>query len=782
MKIRNKIFLAFVVVIIVIMIPVFIILYELCANSLHKEIDNTLENESYAQTDHIISILQSYVDYSAAVSSDYYFRNLNAPVPTDIGYNSKIDSIRSELNQSITNKNKIREIDYLDLSGKVITSTDEDETGAVLLDSEGIQRAKNSTYVEDMENENNQYFIHVVSPIKQNSRITGILIIEFSTDELFTALEEHSPGWGKTGEMYLVNKNKNLISPTRLEDLPLFDTKIDNVNIQHCLQDGTSVSLTTGNISQTRTSNFIYTYNNYTNAKVTGTGVRIDELNWCIVTERGNKESFLPLVNIRNTFIVASLITIALNYLLAFFISKQISNPIYKLQKGAEIIKNGNLEYKVGMPGQDEISDLSRSFDKMTEAIKKSRAEIDIKVEQQTEDIVKQKDKLEGQQQAILNILEDVEAEKDNVTIERDKIDAIMQSIGDAVFVVNRNMEVILTNTVTAELSGIRMDELMGKKYFQVLKFQDEVTGKVVSDFINNALSSGKVQKMSNHTVLVKKDGSKTPIADSAAPLKNKNGEIIGCVVVFRDVTRERSVDKAKSEFVSLASHQLRTPLAAVKWYTEMLVNGDTGGMKKEQQEFLTEIYRSNERMIELVNSLLNVSRLELGTFSIEPESLDILQIAKDALKENMPDAKKKNMHIVTKFDKNIPKMNLDKKLTFIIFQNLISNAIKYTPAKGKVNIDIEKEGKNVVINVIDNGMGIPKEQQNKIFEKLFRADNVRKADTDGTGLGLYVVKSILDQAGGNISFKSTLNKGTTFKVEIPLTGMKEKKGTKKLD
>ena len=126
--------------------------------------------------------------------------------------------------------------------------------------------------------------------------------------------------------------------------------------------------------------------------------------------------------------------------------------------------------------------------------------------------------------------------------------------------------------------------------------------------------------------------------------------------------------------------------------------------------------------------------------------------------------------------------MNLDKNLTHIIFQNLLSNAVKYTPEKGKVIIDVSRKDKNVEIAVSDTGFGIPKKQQRKVFSKLFRADNARETDTQGTGLGLYIVKSILETVGGDISFKSEENKGTTFNVEIPLAGMKKKKGTRRLN
>jgi signal transduction histidine kinase len=217
-----------------------------------------------------------------------------------------------------------------------------------------------------------------------------------------------------------------------------------------------------------------------------------------------------------------------------------------------------------------------------------------------------------------------------------------------------------------------------------------------------------------------------------------------------------------------------------------MLINGDAGKINDEQKQYLEEIYKGNQRMVDLVNSLLNVSRLELGTFEIKPESAALCPIVKDVLEEmqHLIEIKKLKVDTECKVGKNIPKV--DKKLFRIIIQNLISNAVKYTPSGGsiKVVIDYNKDNpkSTYVLTVSDTGYGIPKSQQDKIFTKLFRADNVRAMDTEGTGLGLYIIKSIMDESGGKISFVSREKKGSTFKIELPKSGMKQKKGEKSLE
>lgn len=266
------------------------------------------------------------------------------------------------------------------------------------------------------------------------------------------------------------------------------------------------------------------------------------------------------------------------------------------------------------------------------------------------------------------------------------------------------------------------------------------------------------------------------------SPLKDRDGKIVGTSSISFDISKEKQIDRAKTEFVSLASHQLRTPLSSINWYAEMLLAGDAGKLNEEQKNFVNEIYKGNQRMVDLVNSLLNVSRLELGTFMVEPEPVNITESAQSVLDELKPSWEAKKLVLKIDYQKNLPIIQADPKLLRIVLQNLLSNAVKYTPEKGRVSLTIGADKQNILLTVTDTGYGIPAKQAGKIFDKLFRADNVREKDTEGTGLGLYIVKSIIDHAGGKIWFNSQENKGTSFFVQIPLSGMSKKTGPKSLE
>ena len=360
----------------------------------------------------------------------------------------------------------------------------------------------------------------------------------------------------------------------------------------------------------------------------------------------------------------------------------------------------------------------------------------------------------------------------------RAKEEAILLSIGDGLIVTDETGIVTIINTTAEKLLEKKSKAVIGKIFSEASSLVDE---KGVSiPFEQHPISMALKTRTTTTTLLgstyyhIRNDGTRFPVAITATPV-DLDGKVIGTIKVFRDITNERAIDKAKTEFVSLASHQLRTLLSTVKWYEEMLLAGDVGELNEQQKKYLDEVYRSNQRMVELVNALLDVSSLELGTFVMEPEPTDICMLARSVIAEQQPQIATRNIHFSFSSGKDIPLMQADPKLLRMAMQNILSNAVKYTPEGGTIKFYISTAGaKHLLVKISDTGYGIPKNQQDQIFTKLFRADNVRDKDTDGTGLGLYIVKSIVDNSGGSIWLSSVVNQGTKFYVKLPLDGMKK--------
>ena len=404
-----------------------------------------------------------------------------------------------------------------------------------------------------------------------------------------------------------------------------------------------------------------------------------------------------------------------------------------------------------------------------------------VAVFQDTTSQKKTEKKLKDARIAAQNVLEDLSIEKTEIETARAREEAILLSIGDGLISTDKKGNVTFINRSAEKLLSLKNEEIIGKSLAEVVHIEDEkgIPIPLQKRPINMALSVGTTTTTTTY-YYVRKDKTKFPVAITITPIKLE-GKTVGTIGIFRDITRETDVDRAKTEFVSLASHQLRTPLSVIKWYSKMLLDGDVGKMTEKQKEYLEEIHTGNERMVALVNALLSVSRIELGTFSVVPKKVNLVTICKEVLGGIKEDIARRGLHVREEF-KKVPDMKADPSYVRIIFQNLLTNAVKYTPKKGVIIITIDKKATDILISVKDTGYGIPEKSKEKIFTKLYRADNVVTKDTDGTGLGLYITKSIIEQAAhGKIWFESEENKGTTFFVSLPLTGMIKREGVKGL-
>lgn len=504
--------------------------------------------------------------------------------------------------------------------------------------------------------------------------------------------------------------------------------------------------------------------------------------NWLLTVETPTKAAFLPVTQNALTLTIILASTISLGALLIILlIYWLVIRPIDGLTFITKQIAAGNFKSRAQVSSNDEVGQLAGSFNVMTEKLQLSYQQLENRVNERTREITKKSSALEQQQSAILNVLADVEAEKSKTKAlakDLEKFKLAVDNASDHVVVTDADGLVLYGNRAMEKITGYTAKEALGTKAGVLWR------KPMGQKYYENLWTTIKSKKQIFESVItnVRKGGEEYQAQISISPIMDKKGNIIYFVGLERDITKEKQIDKAKTEFVSLASHQLRTPLTAVNWYTEMLLNGDAGKVSATQKNYLDEIYSGNQRMVTLVNMLLNVSRLELGTFTVEPQPTVLSELADDVLKELKPQTIKKKIRITRQYQPTVPVMNIDPKLTRIVLQNLLSNAVKYTPAKGSIAVGLELADRAVRITVRDTGYGIPTSAQAKIFTKLFRADNVRAKDTDGTGLGLYIVKSIVEQSGGRTWFESVENRGTAFFVDLPLRGMMKKEGSKSLN
>ena len=233
---------------------------------------------------------------------------------------------------------------------------------------------------------------------------------------------------------------------------------------------------------------------------------------------------------------------------------------------------------------------------------------------------------------------------------------------------------------------------------------------------------------------------------------------------------REHLISRLKTEFISIAAHQLRTPLSAVKWTFRMMLDGDMGKLHQQQIEFLQRGYDTNENMIRLVNDLLNVARIEEGRFGFEFTPTDFASYIKRFIElyAHQAESRKTILHYSV-IDTTLPPISIDKSKMDLVFQNLLDNAVKYSNPNGTIEITLGKHKNYAEVTIADHGVGIPKYQMDRAFSKFFRGDNVIRMQTQGSGLGLFIVRNIIRNHGGNISIASEENNGTKVRFTLPL-------------
>ncbi len=244
---------------------------------------------------------------------------------------------------------------------------------------------------------------------------------------------------------------------------------------------------------------------------------------------------------------------------------------------------------------------------------------------------------------------------------------------------------------------------------------------------------------------------------------------LIIAVIITRSFERLAEASRLKSEFISIVSHQLRSPLSNLKWTIELLMSGKLGKIEEKQTEYFKIIKENSNRMHELISDLLTVSRIESAKLPFNKQEFSMEELTKVLINEYKPLASATNVEVILINDKNLPKAFSDPSRIKLVIENLLDNAIRYTKEKGKVKISLSQKNNNILFSIKDNGVGVPEKDRKYIFQKFFRSENVLRHQTKGSGLGLYISKEIIKRAKGKIGFDSKEGKGSTFWFAIPI-------------
>ncbi|MDO8604636.1 MAG: ATP-binding protein [bacterium] len=573
----------------------------------------------------------------------------------------------------------------------------------------------------------------------------------------------------KTSDIYIVNSHKLIVTPSRhIADINK-KQKADVPPVRECLEKGIDTSME---------------YDDYHGIRVFGVSRCLASDDLVLLVEVSKEEAFSALASLARTTIFTGEIVLIFGIFIIIFFVRLPLKRIEEVVSALERVMKGDLTAQAIVHTKDEIGKLAGMFNTMVQSIRttqgelvKSKAEIEEKALALEKDIHAHEEQerfLEESKIATLNLLEDSWKAKERLEEEGTKLQTILSSIGDGLVLIDPEYKIVLVNTKALEIFAMKEEELAGRDLRSVVKFFKKKEILDVKDWPTEEMFRTKraVTTSLEDSFCITTDGreAELPVALSIAPL---SGRFHGAVIVIRDIAGDYALDEAKSGFISVASHQLRTPLTSIRWYSEMLLSEDAGTLNDSQRDFMKEIHGGAERLYQTVDLLLGISRIESGKIKADRTPIDMSMFTSEVAKEIGPQLEDKKLTLkVSPPERDPVVVWLDSIILRQVILNLISNAISYTNKDGIIEIKwwVEDSGKEAVVSVSDNGIGIPEAQRSRIFSKFFRAENARAQIPDGTGLGLALVKDLVDSWGGRVWFESEEGKGTTFFFTVPFT------------
>ncbi len=464
---------------------------------------------------------------------------------------------------------------------------------------------------------------------------------------------------------------------------------------------------------------------------------QVTPTNWGVITQIPLSEVLKETDRI-TVFVIVLIISLLMLILISsFWLTKKIVKPIEDLQVGSKNIGQGNLDFRIAIHTRDEIEQLGNEFNSMASNLA----------------------------QAFKNLKND----KNIIAAERNKLITTLSSIADAIIAVDLEKNIIIFNRKAEDLTGFKTEEVAGRKIYDVFHIFDDDHELNHSEYCPVQTAYGEGSVFNKESLLMVANGKETYINLIVKHIKEGIATNLGCILVIHDVTKERELERMKLDFVSMAAHELRTPLTAIRGYLSIFMSENKDKFNEEQGKFLERISISANQLMVLIENLLSVSRIERGAFTVNLEQADWVPIIEKVVEDLADRAKDKNIALeFKKPDHPISQVYADKLRIVEVLTNLIANAISYTYHNGHVTVSVEEKDNEVVTHVKDNGEGIPNQAQRYLFTKFFRVAGKLAQGSKGTGLGLYISKSIVEKHNGTIWVESKPGKGSTFSFSLP--------------
>ncbi len=773
-----------------------------------EQVYHHLEAIAQSRADHVETVLNGQKELTKTLAAGNAFRGA---VNESKEHTWRMGQVNRRIKSVMQAHDEISMIKVLDANGIVIASTHDD----VRLDkstTDILLKGQYGVYIEDIHTSlcTGNTVIGISAPILLDGEFSGVLVIDFDAEKELFVITTNRIGLGDTGEIYLVNRDGYMITPAMFAKDTFLKQRVD---VGYVSADGASAVLT----------------RNYLGTDVLRFHTYIPEMEWYLLAELSEKEAFASVTRLRDTMSLVILALLLVGMVESIFVTRTISKPISDLHRGLRAVRDGNLNYEINIKTGDEIELFANEFNLLSAELSESRSNFEDKVEDRTKELS------EAIERSEIEIIERMAAEE-SLAVKREMEVAytdILTALGKSIdlnVVLTEGLNLLMKYT-SAPVGVIYMYDARNKllvpavtrctdDVVSVRKFSlgEGIPGQtalekemvVVTDVPEDAiygLEAGLCEitpetivstpmifnEMLLGVIVTGHVGVVTPdvlgfikrvayqlavsvhnaqayiqTQEMAAKLKNQRDEL---EMTSRELA---AASKTKSEFLANMSHELRTPLNSIIGFSEILHDETFGALNEKQSKYATNVLTSGKHLLQLINNILDLSKVESGKMELEYVDFDVSTVLEEAKTLVLSIAAKKKIRITVTVQPELTTINGDVSKFKQILYNLLSNAIKFTPDGGSITVDGQRKGGMAQISVTDTGIGISSEAAKKLFQPFVQADSSTSRKYGGTGLGLSLVKRFVELHGGRVWIESEPDRGSTFIFTMPVAGKAE--------
>lgn len=551
--------------------------------------------------------------------------------------------------------------------------------------------------------------LYITTKVSVNKQPAAYLSVIFRIDDIVAAVQDYT-GLGATGETVVAEKDQsgNAISlfPLRFDTDAALKVKLNSLNLFSGFPGGYK--------EQT----------DYRGKKVIVAAKSIGFADWIIATKIDTTEALAQSEQLRNSLLFLVVVTSLAIVVIALYFTRFFTRPILRIAQAAQLIGHGDLETRINMQRRDEIGTLASSINAMGSSLKDFVASIEL---------------------------------------QRHRLEIILNSINESILAIDKQGRIIIANQAASELTQLHMEAIVGKNINEIFTWLQDAQPFPIDYSLPGTKAYAELQYTNSlgitHYV-------RLIVAKVSGEQEQKAAQTI---VTIHDETKSRELENMKVDFVSMAAHELRTPLAAIRGYLE-LINFKAGlNISEDTDKYLKQALKGTSELGGLINNLLDVTRIERGTLALNWEKLDLAACVKHGVQDIRFTAEDKKIKISYNGPNEGWYIIGDQIAIQEVIDNLVSNAVKYTNEGGSVDVSFEQEGDKYMVRVKDTGIGIPQQAQSNLFTKFYRVHGGLNSGSTGTGLGLFISKSIIERHHGTIGFTSEEGVGSTFTFNLPV-------------